>query len=136
MLDLKTSSTLLPEPPRPATTVLLVDSDPLYCWFVREALSGTGVQVVTFPRMTDAAAYLGGHCPAALLLVDCQTLIDQGVSGLAALGRGAALAPCVLLSAAEPAGADVDAPGTTAVEKPVDLDTLVALVESRLEREP
>lgn len=120
-----------PGPDR-SPTVLLVDGDALYRWFVTEALSASGTHVESFTSMADAAACLVAGPGADLVLVDCQTLIDEGAAGRAALARSAAVAPCLLLASADPAGSGVDAPGTTMVQKPVDLGLLVAVVAGRL----
>ena len=110
----------------------IVDADPLYRWFVTEALSARGIDGLEFATVADAARFAEGHPAADLLLIDHQTLIDEFASrppDLRALAGGS----CVLLAAAEPGGA-LPQLGVAAVEKPAGLETLMGLVEGRLRR--
>jgi hypothetical protein len=111
-------------------TVGIVDADPLYRWFVTEALSARGIDGVEFATVADAARFAEGH-PADLLLVDHQTLVDECANrppDLAALARGSF---CVLLATAEPGGV-LPQLGVVVVEKPAGLETLMGLVDDRL----
>ena len=53
-------------PGRP--TVIIVDREALYRWFVTEALDSRGMHVVQFRSMADAAGYLDRHRASDLLL--------------------------------------------------------------------
>jgi hypothetical protein len=112
-------------------TVGIVDADPLYRWFVTEALSARGIDGVEFATVAAAARFAEGHPAADLLLIDHQTLTDECANrppDLAALVRGSS---CVLLSTAEPGGA-LPQLGVVVVEKPAGLETLMGLVDDRL----
>ena len=117
-------------------TVLIVDREPLYRWFVSETLDACDLHVVQFGSMADAVGYFARHGASDLLLVDSQTVADEGPRGLAALGHRARLVPCVILGHAEPEGTVLDLDGLTVVEKPIDVDALVVLVQSRLHPGP
>jgi hypothetical protein len=110
----------------------IVDADPLYRWFVTEALSARGIDGLEFATVAEAARFAQGHPAADLLLVDHQTLIDEYAShppDLRALAGGS----CVLLATPEPGGA-LPQLGVVVVEKPAGLETLMGLVEGRLHR--
>ncbi|MEO5819190.1 MAG: hypothetical protein ABIT71_01680 [Vicinamibacteraceae bacterium] len=108
-----------------SSTVLIVDREPLYRWFVAESLDTDGIQVVEFSRLAEAAG-----CPAledhrALLLIDGQTLRDEGPEPLAALRRRL---PDLHYLVLEPAGPGPAGTALPEAVKPVDSQTMRALV--------
>ena len=115
-------------------TVGIVDADPLYRWFVTEAVAARGIGGVEFATVADAARFAAGGPAADLLLIDHQTLVDECANrpppDFGALMRGC---PCVLLATTEPGGEQLQF-GAVVVEKPAGLETLMELVDRRLHR--
>jgi len=114
-----------------AASVVLVDRDPLYAWFVTEALLAADTAVTWFRDAAAAVAHVPQMPEPALLLVD-------GVTWLTA-SRGAAAAAdtwrhAVLIGwdprTAPPAGF------TTLDDKPNDAGDLCALVAKVLASAP
>jgi CheY-like chemotaxis protein len=113
-------------------TVVIVDSEALYRWFVSESLAAFGVHVVQCRTVGEAASYLAGRGWADLLLVDAQTAADEGDGARGALRRLAASAPSLLLDSSSPGGHESPRDGMDVVEKPDDSGVLVETVNSRL----
>lgn len=117
-------------PVRP--TALIVDGDSLYRWFVSEALATRGLHVVQCRTLADAADFLHRRCGADLLIVDAQTLRDAGNQAIEMLGRLSLSLRCLLLDASGDAGHDLFPRDIAVVDKPVDPDALVSLVNDHL----
>jgi DNA-binding NtrC family response regulator len=115
-------------PPHHAT-VLIVDREALYRWFVTESLRGCGIDVVPCRSLAEAADVLHALGAADLLLVDSDLMLDRDGVQLRALSQGASLR-CVVLDAdgdRRRAGGAV-----TFADKPVDADAVVRLVRGNL----
>lgn len=115
-------------------TVLLVDHEPLYRWFVAESLRGCGVAVVSCGSMEEAEKALRGAAAPDLLIVDGEALEGQDADALRVMRAYAGVVPCLVLDS----GWDVRRPRLGPVpvaDKPVDSDALVALVSSQLRRD-
>jgi hypothetical protein len=112
--------------------VVIADGDSLYRWFVNEALATREVHVVQCRTMSEAAAFLQRRRVADLLIVDAQTLRDEGDAGMDALHRASRSAPCVLLDALNHETHLPSEPDIVVVEKPVDSNVLAALVDQQL----
>ena len=114
-----------------AASVVLVDRDPLYAWFVTEALLTAGATVTWYRDAATAVAQAPEMPPPALLLVD-------GATWLAA-SRGAAAAadawPRVVLIGWDPR--TTPPAGFAALDdKPADAADLRALVAGVLTAAP
>jgi DNA-binding NtrC family response regulator len=112
-------------------TVIIVDGDALYRWFVSEALATHGVHVVQCCRVDEAAHYLDRCLAADLLIVDAQTAEDEGDAAWGTLHRLARSVPSLVLDSSRREGRDSDGEDAVIVEKPADSSLLAELVESR-----
>lgn len=120
--------------PSTAATVLLVDREALYRWFVAESLRGCAVAVVPCGSLAEAADALRGATAPALLLVDGELVDERNAAALRDLRDRAAGVPCLVLDP------DGDLPvsrldGVTVVAKPVDPAAVIALVAGGLHRD-
>jgi DNA-binding NtrC family response regulator len=111
-------------------TVIIVDREPLYRWFIAESLDLDGTPVIEFGRVADAA-----QCPAlsnrkTVLLIDGQTLRDEGPAPLAALCRQRPDLHYLVLDPAGPGPTRAAAPTLRSVAKPVDCDTVRQLIRA------
>jgi hypothetical protein len=110
-----------------AASVVLVDRDPLYAWFVTEALLAAGTAVTWFRDAASAVAHAPQMSEPALLLVD-------GVTWLTASHGAAAAAdtwPHAVLIGWDPRTAPPA--GFVAIDdKPNDAGDLCALVAKAL----
>ena len=116
-------------PPNHAT-VLIVDREALYRWFVTESLHGRDIDVVPCRSLDEAADVIHDLGAADLLLVDGDLLTGRDGNLLRALTEGA-LAGCVVLDS----DGDRHRPAAGAVtfaDKPVDADAVVRLVSRHL----
>jgi DNA-binding NtrC family response regulator len=111
--------------------VAIVDREVLYRWFVAESLNPFGFRVVQFGTAGDAARCLDAKQALALMLVDAQTLADEGPAGIARLHARFPLVPCVVLELAGPVAAAV-AQGSATAPKPIDSNALVSLVDAHV----
>jgi DNA-binding NtrC family response regulator len=109
-------------------TVFIVDREPLYRWFVAESLDRDGILVLEFAHVADAAGCPAVADPRTLLLIDGQTLRDEGSELLAALCRRLPALHYVVLEPAGPGPARGAPSSAPAAIKPVDCDTIRALV--------
>ena len=66
------------------SAVILADRDPLYAWFVTEALLAVGVPVTWFRSATPAVALAAAGDGDRLLLMDAGTWLADAVPGAAA----------------------------------------------------
>ena len=116
-------------PPHHAT-VLIVDREALYRWFVTESLRGCGIDVVPCRSLAEAADALHDLRVADLLLVDSDLVLDRDGGQLRALAQEASVR-CVVLDAD---GDRRSAAGSalTFTDKPVDADAVVRLVTGNL----
>jgi response regulator RpfG family c-di-GMP phosphodiesterase len=112
-------------------TVIIVDGEALYRWFVSESLATRGVHVVQCRTVAEAAHYLDRRLVADLLIVDAQTAEDEGDATRGTLRRLTASVPSLVLDSSRdtPDGYGEDA---VIVDKPVDSGRLAELVEGRL----
>jgi DNA-binding NtrC family response regulator len=111
-------------------TVVLVDREVLYRWFVTESLQGRDIDVVPCRSLDEATAVLKGQGAADLLLVDSDLVLGHGSDTLHALSQGGSMRCLVLDSDGDrrrPRGGTV-----TFVDKPVDADAVVRLVTGHL----
>jgi hypothetical protein len=111
-------------------TVLIVDREALYRWFVAESLHGSGIDVVpcrSIDEATDVLRDLGG---ADLVLVDSDLVFGREGDRLRALSQEASLRCVVLDSDGDRRRAGGCA--TTFADKPVDADAVVRLVTGNL----
>jgi CheY-like chemotaxis protein len=112
-------------------TVLLVDREALYRWFVAESLRGCGVDVVGCGSMEEAENTLRGAAAPDLLVVDGEMLGGPDAEALRVLRAHAGVVPCLVLDS----GLDVVRTRlgrVTVADKPVDAASVVALVVSQL----
>jgi DNA-binding response OmpR family regulator len=113
-------------------TALIVDGESLYRWFVSEALGARDMHVVQCRTMAEADDFLQRRLFPDLLIVDAQTLQDEGKQAIETLERVSSSLPCLLLDSSHlglhpPTGRDI-----AIVDKPADTNALIALVEARL----
>lgn len=117
--------------PRP--TVLLVDREALYCWFVAESLRDSGIDVVSCNSLGEAADVVRGKVAPDLVLVDGDMLERPDGDILHAIRLHTRSVPCLVLDSG--GGLSPNRLGTVMVAaKPVDTDAVVALVASQLHR--
>lgn len=112
-------------------TVLLVDREALYRWFVAESLRGCGVDVVGCGSTGEAENVLRRTAAPDLLVVDAEMLGGPDAEGLRVLRARTGGVPCLVLDS----GVDIGRTrlsGVTVADKPVDSATVVALVASQL----
>jgi len=113
-------------------TVVIIDREALYRWFVTESLDPVGIRVMPYRTIADAARYVEERPGRTLVLIDAQTLADEGQGGFAQLHARFPSLPCVVLEPESPSASllhEPTAPAPTA-EKPVDSGALVALVDA------
>jgi DNA-binding NtrC family response regulator len=128
-----------PRPPHDAAappahaTVVLVDREALYRWFVAESLRGSGVDVVACQSLDEAARALDVTVAPDLLIVDGDMLEDRAAETLGGVRAHAAATPCLVLdSGGDLLGSRLDA--VTVAAKPVDTAAVITLVTSQLHR--
>lgn len=120
-----------PTVPPARATVLLVDREALYRWFVAESLRGSGVDVVSCGSLDEAATVLSGTAVPDLLIVDGAILEGRDAETLAAVRAHAVAAPCLVLdSGGELSTSRLGA--VTVAAKPVDTATVITLVTGQL----
>ena len=112
-------------------TVLVIDPEPLYRWFVTESLSGCELDVVTASSVEHAATHLREFGRVDLLIADGDLLQGSGPS-LRMLRERAGATPFLVLDsdALSPRGLG----NARVVAKPVDSAALVTLVTGELRR--
>ena len=111
-------------------TVLIVDRETLYRWFVSESLHGFDIDVVPCRSLDEATAVIRRLGAADLLLVDSDLVGGGDYERLHALAQHASMR-CVVLDAdgdrRRAAGCAL-----TFADKPVDADAVVRLVVGTL----
>ena len=112
-------------------TVIIVDGEALYRWFVSEALATRGVHVVQCRTVEEAARYIERRLPADLMIVDAQTAEDGGDAAWGTLRRLAVSVPSLILDSSGRDTRDSSGEVGAVVEKPADSSLLAALVEDR-----
>jgi DNA-binding NtrC family response regulator len=115
-------------------TVIIVDREPLYRWFVSQALDARGMHVVECRTLREAAACLQRLMVADLLLIDGQTVQDEGVEAIELVQRIARSTPCLVLDSTSPSFTNADVGDVALVEKPVDSTAIVELLARHLHR--
>jgi DNA-binding NarL/FixJ family response regulator len=121
-----------PDAVQSRVTVVLIDREPLYRWFVTESLNDLGIRVVGCGSMEEAALVLRQPRPLDLLMVDGSLIDGRECAGLRALRDRARSTPCVVLDAdGAPWTLRLD-PSVTA-PKPVDSEAVAALVATHLQ---
>jgi DNA-binding NtrC family response regulator len=118
----------------PYPTVIIVDREPLYRWFVSQSLDARGMHVVQCRTLREAAACLQRRITADLLLIDGQTVQDEGVEAIELLQRVARSTPCLVLDSTSPSYTNDDVGNAALVEKPVDSTAIVELLDRHLHR--
>lgn len=123
-----------PSVPPAHATVLLVDPEALYCWFVAESLRGCGVDVMTCQSLEEAASLLSGTLAPDLMIIDGEMLEGPAGELLRSVRAQAGATPCLVLDS----GGDLS-PGrlgaVTVAAKPVDTAAVIALVTGQLHRD-
>jgi DNA-binding NtrC family response regulator len=114
--------------------VIIVDREPLYRWFVSQSLDARGMHVVQCRTLREAAACLQRRITADLLLIDGQTVQDEGVEAIELLQRVARSTPCLVLDSTSPSYTNDDVGNAALVEKPVDSTAIVELLDRHLHR--
>jgi ActR/RegA family two-component response regulator len=117
----------------PYPTVIIVDREPLYRWFVSQSLDERGLHVVQCRTLGEAAACLR-RMAADLLLIDGQTIQDEGVDAMELLQRVARSVRCVVLDSTSPGYTNDDVGDAALVDKPVDPTAIVELLDRQLHR--
>jgi DNA-binding NtrC family response regulator len=133
----------VPNPPRPLhdaatppahATVVLVDREALYRWFVAESLRGSGVEVVPCQSLDEAARALDVAIAPDLLIVDGDMLDGRGGETLGGVRAHSATTPCLVLdSGGDLLGGRLDT--VTVAAKPVDTAAVITLVTGQLHRD-
>jgi DNA-binding NtrC family response regulator len=116
--------------PSDHATVLIVDREALYRWFVAESLHGCGIDVVPCRSLDEATDVLDALGVADLVLVDSDLIRGRDGERLPALARGASMRWVVLDSDGDRRRAGGCA--LTFADKPVDADAVVRLVTGNL----
>ena len=111
-------------------TVFIVDRESLYRWFVAESLDHEGVQVLPFAGVAEAADCPAVREPRTLLLIDGQTLRDEGPAPLAALRQRLPHLDYLVLEPAPPGPPRAVDAAARSAPKPVDCDAVRALVRA------
>jgi DNA-binding NtrC family response regulator len=114
-------------------TVLVIDPEPLYRWFVTESLGGCEVDVKASASIEDAAAYLRDSGRVDLLIADGDLLLGSDQSLRLLRERAGATAWVVLDSDGDLSRHGLG--GATVVAKPVDSAAVVSLVSRALRRD-
>jgi DNA-binding NtrC family response regulator len=115
-------------------TVIIVDHEPLYRWFVSQSLDARGMHVVQCRTLREATTCLQRLMTADLLLIDGQTVQDEGVEAVELLQRVARSTPCLVLDSTSPSYTNDDVGDAALVEKPVDSTAIVDLLDRYLHR--
>ena len=126
-----------PRPPgraSPRPTVLLVDREALYRWFVAESLRESGVDVVSCDSLGEAADVICRRAAPDLLIVDGDMLEGRDGEVFRAIRHYTGAAPCLVLDSGGGLSPNRLGAVTVAV-KPVDTDAVIALVASQLHRD-
>src|SRR4051794_16522898 len=114
--------------PMEPVTVIIVDREPLYRWFIAESLDLDGTAVLQFGRVADAALSPAVTNRRTVLLIDGQTLRDEGPAPLAALCRQLPDLRYLVLDPAGPSQAPAGAAPARSTVKPIDCDTVRQLI--------
>ena len=118
----------------PFHTVIIVDREPLYRWFVSQSLDACGMHVIQCQTLREAAACLQRQLAADLLLIDGQTVQDDGVEAMGLLRLLARSTPCLVLDSTSPSYSNDDVGDAALVDKPVDSTAVVELMDRHLHR--
>ena len=114
-------------------TILVVDPEPLYRWFVIESLGACEMAVMSAASIEDAAAYLRDSGDVDLLIVDGDLFLASGQSRCKLRERAGAIPFLVFDS-----DGDLTRQGfgnVTVAAKPIDSAALDRLVSSQLGRD-
>ena len=123
-----------PVAPPVSATVLLVDREALYRWFVAESLRGCGIEVVPCGSMEEATNILCDRSAPDLLVVDGEMLEKPDPAALSEMHAWAGAAPWLVLDSSGELPPGQLGPVTVA-DKPVDAAAVVTLVTSQLRRD-
>jgi DNA-binding response OmpR family regulator len=118
----------------PRQTVIIVDREPLYRWFVSESLDAHGLHAIQCRTVGEAVAFARRRLPIDLILVDEHTMQEEGAMALDLLRDLARSITCLVLDSAGPDSPMLDIGEAALVEKPVDSEGVVALVNRNLDR--
>jgi response regulator RpfG family c-di-GMP phosphodiesterase len=113
-------------------TVLVVDGEALYRWFVRESLAPRGVCVVQCRTVAEAFSYLDRRGCADLLIVDAQTAADEGDGVMESLRQVSAAIPSLLFDSCAHGPHEQHVGNALVVDKPADSDVLFEMVDGQL----
>ena len=114
-------------------TILVVDPEPLYRWFVAESLGACEMAVMSAASIEDAAAYLRDSGDVDLLIVDGDLFLASG-QARCMLRERAGTIPFLVLDS----DGDLTRQGfgnVTVAAKPIDSAALDRLVSSQLGRD-
>jgi CheY-like chemotaxis protein len=115
-------------------TLLLVEDSPSIRGFIVAVLEDEGYRVIEAADGGAAIAFLRAHCPPpaalCLVLLDMMLPVADGLAVLRELAELGGYVPVVAMSAIREQLARASAAGARAtIEKPFDLDRLLAVVE-------
>jgi CheY-like chemotaxis protein len=111
-------------------TVLVIDPEPLYRWFVTESLAGCAVDVWTSASIEDAVPYLRGSGSVDLLIIDGDLFLGSSQSRRMLREHAGAIPFLVFDSDGELTQPRFD--NVTVAAKPIDSAAVVSLVTSQL----
>jgi len=120
------------------STILVVDDSADLREVLRDVLADEGYEVALAASGREALDYLRTNPPPSLILLDVGMPDMDGTTFLAHRARDAALAaiPVVLLSGVSDLSAQAALAGVPRLEKPVNLDELLAVVGRHCMRTP
>jgi DNA-binding NtrC family response regulator len=118
----------------PYPTVIIVDREPLYRWFVSQSLDAREMHVIQCRTLHEAAACLRRRMAVDLLLIDGQTVQDEGAEAMELLQRVAKSTACIVLDSTSPSYTSDDVGDAALVEKPVDSTAVIELLDRHLHR--
>jgi DNA-binding response OmpR family regulator len=119
-------------PVRPLATVVVVDDDPSFVETLESLLAAAGLAAEGFTDPLEALARLRRGPPPDLILLDC---IMPGITGVELLERLAAAgvtAPVVMMTALSDPSFCVHLEEVSVLNKPFQLDDLLAEVDAVL----
>ena len=114
-------------------TILVIDPEPLYRWFVTESLGACEMAVIAAASIADAAACLRDSADVDLLIVDGDLFLASGQLRCMLRERAGAIPFLVLDSDGDPTRQGFG--NVTVAAKPIDSAALARLVSSQLGRD-
>jgi len=118
--------------PAKLATILVIDPEPLYRWFVTESLGACGMVVMAAASIEGGVAYLGDSGSVDLLIVDGDLFLGSGQLRCLLRECAGALRCLVLDSDGDLTRQEFG--NVTVAAKPVDSAALARLVTNQLGR--